>query len=157
MTKIGILSISDERAGVASAWVPARSIRILRTHIVRMINAAPAGHPGHPGGSLSAADIVAALYFGVMHIRPTEPAWPDRDRFILSKGHAAPVLYAALVEKGYFPPAVLRTLRRPGGVLHGHPDMTKTPGVDMTSGSLEQGLSAAVGMALSGRIDVSSR
>lgn len=125
----------------------------LRARIVRMIHRAPAGHPGHPGGSLSAADIITALYFGVLRVRPDEPDWPDRDRFVLSKGHAAPALYAALAARGYFAEDDLGTLRRPGCKLQGHPDMCKTPGVDMTTGSLGQGISAAVGMALGGKID----
>lgn len=108
---------------------------------------------GHPGGSLSAADIVAALYFEVMNHRPQEPDWPERDRFVLSKGHAAPVLYAALAESGYFPLETLATLRCYGSILQGHPDMCKTPGVEICSGSLGQGLAAACGMATAARMD----
>jgi len=108
---------------------------------------------GHAGGSLSAADIIAALYFHVLRIDPKRPDWPERDRFVLSKGHSCPVLYAALAELGFFPLAQLRSLRACHSPLQGHPDMRKTPGVDMTTGSLGQGLSAAVGMALAGRID----
>jgi len=108
---------------------------------------------GHPGGSLSAADIVATLFFNEMKINPQEPSWTDRDRFVLSKGHAAPVLYSALAEKGYFPKEELQGLRKTGHMLQGHPDMKKTPGVDMSTGSLGQGLSAANGMALAGKLD----
>ncbi|RJQ54579.1 MAG: transketolase [Actinobacteria bacterium] len=111
---------------------------------------------GHPGGSLSAADVVAALYFNVMDHRPADPAWPDRDRFVLSKGHAAPVLYAALAEAGYFPVQELATLRCYGSILQGHPDMCKTPGVEICSGSLGQGLAAACGMATAAKMDTAS-
>jgi transketolase len=107
---------------------------------------------GHPGGCLSIAEIMACLYFNVMKIRPREPDWPDRDRFILSKGHAAPVLYAALTRRGCFPLNELKKLRKFGSFLHGHPDI-ETPGVDMTSGCLGQGISAAAGMALAGKHD----
>ncbi len=124
--------------------------REIRRHIVRMV--AEAGS-GHPGGSLSAADIVTALYFNQMRLDPVRPDWPDRDRFVLSKGHAAPVLYAALAERGYFPVAELSTLRKLGSRLQGHPDMRKLPGVEMSTGSLGQGLSAANGMALAARLD----
>lgn len=108
---------------------------------------------GHPGGSLSAADIVAALYFHELRLDPSRPDWPDRDRFVLSKGHAAPVLYAALAERGFFPVEELLNLRKLGSRLQGHPDMRKVPGVEMSTGSLGQGLSAANGMALAARLD----
>jgi transketolase len=108
---------------------------------------------GHPGGSLSSAEILTALYFKEMNIDPTNPKWEDRDRFVLSKGHAAPVLYAALAEKGFFPKEELNNLRKVNSMLQGHPDMKGTPGIDMTTGSLGQGLSAAGGMALAGKID----
>lgn len=108
---------------------------------------------GHPGGSLSAADIVAYLYFEEMNINPENPKDPGRDRFVLSKGHAAPVLYAALAEKGYIPKEDLITLRKIDSYLQGHPDMKHTAGVDMSTGSLGQGISAAVGMALAGKLD----
>ena len=108
---------------------------------------------GHPGGSLSACEILTALYFKEMNIDPTNPPWEDRDRFVLSKGHGAPVLYAALAERGYFPKEELNSLRKINSMLQGHPDMKGTPGVDMTTGSLGQGLSAAGGMALAGKID----
>ncbi|MCX5726424.1 MAG: transketolase [Candidatus Saganbacteria bacterium] len=124
--------------------------KILRRHIVEMVNRAASGHPG---GSLSAADIITVLYFYKMRHDPKNPKWADRDRFVLSKGHAAPVLYAALAECGYFPIKYLETLRQIGSSLQGHPDMLSLAGVEMTTGSLGQGLSAAVGMALAGRID----
>jgi transketolase len=121
----------------------------IRCDIIEMIAAANAGHPG---GSLSAADIVTALYFRVMRIDPTKLDWPDRDRFILSKGHACPVWYAALAERGYFDRSHLNTLRQMNSILQGHPDMKRTPGIDMTAGSLGHGLSAGVGIALSGKL-----
>ncbi len=108
---------------------------------------------GHPGGSLSSADIVTALFFHTMNHRPDEPKWPDRDRFILSKGHCAPVLYAALARSGYFPVCDLLNLRKIDCHLQGHPDMNKTRGVEISSGSLGQGLSVSVGMALAMRLD----
>jgi transketolase len=122
---------------------------IIRCDIIEMICTAGAGHPG---GSLSAADVVTALYFRLMRIDPQNPGWPDRDRFILSKGHACPVWYAALAERGYFDKKHLATLRRLGSILQGHPDMHKTPGVDMTVGSLGHGFSAGLGMALAGKL-----
>lgn len=122
----------------------------LRRHVISMTGAAGSGHPG---GSLSAADICTALYFKIMNIKPQQPDWPDRDRFVLSKGHAAPILYAALAERGYFSVDDLSTLRQLGSPLQGHPDMRKLPGVEMSTGSLGQGLSAAVGMALAYRLD----
>lgn len=121
----------------------------IRRLIIKMI--ARAGS-GHPGGSLSAADIITCLYFKAMRYNPKEPNWPDRDRFHMSKGHCCPALYAALAEAGYFPPEHLWTLRKLGSLLQGHPDR-RTPGVEVASGSLGQGLSVALGMALSGRID----
>lgn len=108
---------------------------------------------GHPGGSLSAAEIVATLYFYKMKVDAANPEWPDRDRFVLSKGHACPILYAALAEKGFFPKADLANLRKIDCHLQGHPDMKKTPGLDMSTGSLGQGLSAAVGMAYAAKLD----
>ena len=122
----------------------------LRRHVITMI--ATAGS-GHPGGSLSAADIVTALYFKILRHNPENPHWPDRDRFILSKGHAAPILYAALAETGYFPLAELSTLRRLDSRLQGHPDSNFTPGVEMSAGSLGMGLSFAIGVALAARLD----
>ncbi len=106
---------------------------------------------GHPGGSLSAADIMTYLYFKQMNINPENPKDDNRDRLVLSKGHAAPVLYSVLANRGYFDVEMLKTLRHVGSILQGHPDMKKIPGVDMSSGSLGQGISAAVGMALSAK------
>lgn len=106
---------------------------------------------GHPGGSLSCADILTYLYFKRMNIDPKNPKMPDRDRFVLSKGHAAPALYSVLAERGYFDTELLNTLRHIGSILQGHPDMKHIPGVDMSTGSLGQGISAAVGMALSAK------
>jgi len=125
----------------------------LRISIIEML--AEAGS-GHPGGSLSSAEIFATLYFGEMNIDPANPDWPDRDRFILSKGHCCPALYAALAEAGYFDKKELATLRKFGSILQGHPDMKKTPGVEICSGSLGQGLSVGIGMALAARLDKKS-
>jgi transketolase len=122
----------------------------LRRHVITMT--ATAGS-GHPGGSLSAADIITALYFRVLRHDPENPQWSERDRFILSKGHAAPILYAALAEAGYFPVAELQTLRKMDSRLQGHTDRTLTPGVEMSAGSLGMGLSFAIGVALAGRLD----
>lgn len=121
----------------------------LRKDIVQMICKAKSGHPG---GSLSAVEIITALYFSEMNIDPKNPKMPTRDRFVLSKGHAAPVLYAALAEKGYFNKDLLNTLRQLGSPLQGHPDMKKVPGIEISTGSLGQGLSVANGMALSAKI-----
>ena len=122
----------------------------VRKGIVTAVHSARAGHPG---GSLSAADLFTYLYFEEMNIDPKEPKKADRDRFVLSKGHTAPGLYAALANRGYFPVEDLKTLRHIGSYLQGHPDMKHIPGVDMSSGSLGQGISAAVGMALAGKMD----
>ncbi len=122
----------------------------LRRHVITMI--ATAGS-GHPGGSLSAADIITALYFKVLRHDPRNPQWSERDRFILSKGHAAPILYAALAEAGYFPVAELSTLRKLDSRLQGHTDRKFTPGVEMSAGSLGMGLSFAIGVALASRLD----
>lgn len=108
---------------------------------------------GHPGGSLAIADILAYLYFAEMRVNPENPKDPDRDRLVLSKGHTAPALYAALAEKGYFDKSLLSTLRKFGSILQGHPDMKHIPGIDMSTGSLGQGFSAANGIALAGKID----
>ena len=125
--------------------------RKMREDIVRMTTEAGSGHPS---SSLSATEVVTALYFGgFLRHDPKNPHWPDRDRFILSKGHAAPVLYAALAEAGYFPREELMTLRKLGSPLEGHPNMTKLGGVEASTGSLGQGLSLGVGHALAGRID----
>lgn len=124
--------------------------RLLRRDIIDMLGKAGSGHTG---GSLSAADIMACLYFWEMNIDPSKPDWEERDRFVLSKGHAAPVLYASLAERGYFSPALLQTLRQLGSPLQGHPDRKKLPGVEASTGSLGQGISWAVGMALGAKID----
>ncbi|MBI0582694.1 MAG: transketolase [Methanomassiliicoccus sp.] len=123
---------------------------LLRRHIIKMTFTAQSGHPG---GSLSYADIITALFFKVLKHRPQEPNWVDRDRFVLSKGHAAPVYYAALAEAGYFPVEDLTSLRRLGSHLQGHPCRKKTPGVEISTGSLGQGLSVANGMALAAKLD----
>ena len=123
----------------------------LRRHIVSMTGKAGSGHPG---GSLSAVEIVTTLYFELLRHNPKDPRWSDRDRFILSKGHAAPLLYAALAECGYFPVEELSTLRQLDSCLQGHTDRTLTPGVEMSAGSLGQGLSFAVGVALAGRLNL---
>lgn len=124
--------------------------RRLRCDIIEMVGAAGSGHPG---GSLSAVELLTYLYFEEMHIDPQNPQLPDRDRFVLSKGHAAPVLYAALAERGYFDPAVLSTLRKLGSPLQGHPDMKKVSGVEMSTGSLGTGFSTSIGMALALQMD----
>lgn len=126
-----------------------REMTQIRRLILRTVHFAGAGHPG---GSLSACDVVTALYFHIMRIDPQRPDWPDRDRFILSKGHASALLYAALAKRGYFPVEELKTFRRIDGRLQGHPDMRKTHGVDMTTGSLGMGLSVGCGMALAGKL-----
>jgi transketolase len=123
--------------------------RQLRRDILVMTTEA---RSGHPGGSLSAVEILTALYFDLMNIDPKDPRWPERDRFVLSKGHAAPVLYAALAERGFFERDALMRLRKIGSMLQGHPDMLKTPGVDASTGSLGQGLSFACGLALGARL-----
>ena len=125
----------------------------VRKGIVTSVHSAKAGHPG---GSLSAADIFTYLYFEEMNVDPKNPKMADRDRFVLSKGHCAPGLYAALAHKGFFPVEDLVTLRHVGSYLQGHPDMKSVPGVDMSSGSLGQGISAAVGMAIAGKLDHAS-
>ena len=111
---------------------------------------------GHPGGALSSADILTWLYNKELNVDPAQPRWPDRDRFVLSKGHSSPGLYAALARRGFFDPALLPTFRKSGSILQGHPDMKKIPGVDMTSGSLGQGVSTACGMALAAKLDGAS-
>ncbi|MCI9161989.1 MAG: transketolase [Lachnospiraceae bacterium] len=122
----------------------------VRQGIIEGVHSAKAGHPG---GSLSSADVFTYLYFEEMNIDPRDPKMPGRDRFVLSKGHNAPGLYSVLAQRGYFPVEDLKTLRHTGSYLQGHPDMKHIPGVDMSSGSLGQGISAAVGMALSARMD----
>ena len=120
---------------------------------IGVIEGTHAAKSGHPGGSLSVADILTYLYFEEMKIDPKNPKWEDRDRFVLSKGHCAPALYAVLAERGFFPPEELLTLRKFPSRLQGHPDMNSTPGVDMSAGSLGLGISAAAGMALAGKMD----
>ena len=122
----------------------------LRLDVVEMTTAAGSGHPG---GSLSSADRLATLYFRIMNIDPADPYMEDRDRFVLSKGHAAPILYATLAERGYFPTDELKTLRQLGSRLQGHPAYREVPGIEVTTGSLGQGLSMACGMALAGKMD----
>ncbi len=131
----------------------ARLSDVARRIRIGVIEGTHAAKSGHPGGSLSIADILAYLYFEKMHIDPANPNDPDRDRFVLSKGHCAPALYAALANRGFFPVEELTTLRKIGARLQGHPDMTLTPGVDMSAGSLGLGISAAAGMALAGKLD----
>lgn len=120
---------------------------------IGVIKAISAAGSGHPGGSLSAADIVTALYFDEMNIDPKEPKMKGRDKFILSKGHAGPVQYSALALRGYYDPEDMMTLRKIGSKFQGHPDMRKVPGIEMSTGSLGQGFSASVGMALANRLD----
>jgi len=137
-----------ERLGMSVAELQEMAAAI-RCDVIEMICAAG---EGHPGGSLSVTDIVTALYFRIMRVDPRDPHWPDRDRFILSKGHACPAWYSALAERGYFDRSHLSTLRQLNSLLQGHPDMKVTPGIDMTAGSLGHGLSAGLGMALAGRL-----
>jgi transketolase len=127
-----------------------RMARAIRLNIVQMVGV---GQRGHLGGSCSIADVVTALYFHKMRHDPSNPSWPDRDRFLLSKGHAALVQYAALAECGYFPKEELKTVKRCGSILQGHPDLKSTPGIEANTGSLGQGLSIACGMAAGLRID----
>ncbi len=124
--------------------------KLLRREILIMTTQAGSGHPG---GSLSSIDIMTALYFHQMKVDPENPSMPDRDRFVLSKGHSCPALYAVLAELNFFPKSKLSTLRKFGSILQGHPDMNLTPGIEMSTGSLGQGLSAACGMALAGKLD----
>ena len=122
----------------------------LKKHVIDMIWKAQSGHPG---GSLSVAEFMTACYFRYMNVDPANPRWADRDRFVLSKGHVCPAQYAALAMKGYFPMEVLDTLRKEGSPLQGHPSMNKCPGIDISTGSLGQGLACAVGMALAAKLD----
>ncbi|TDT63704.1 transketolase [Fonticella tunisiensis] len=124
--------------------------KTIREDIIKMLTESKSGHPG---GSLSAVEILTALYFSEMKVDPKNPRWEERDRFVLSKGHGAPVLYAVLAERGFFEKKHLSTLRKIGSILQGHPNMNDTPGVDMSTGSLGQGLSVANGMALAGKLD----
>lgn len=125
-----------------------KTANTIRADIIEQVHSAKAGHPG---GSLSVADIMTYLYFVEMNIDPKNPDWADRDRFVLSKGHTCPALYAALARRGFFDPELLPSFRHIGSILQGHPDMKKIPGVDMSSGSLGQGISAACGMALAAK------
>ncbi len=122
----------------------------VRKHVLKMTTSAGSGHPG---GSMSATDILVCLYFNVMKHDPGRPEWPDRDRFVLSKGHAAPALYAVLAECGYFSKKLLSSLRKLGSPLQGHPDMKRLPGIEMSTGSLGQGISTSLGMAMGCRLD----
>lgn len=130
-------------------YLRAKAKEIRRTALTMIYHA----QSGHPGGSLSAADIVTALYFGVMNVDPEKPDWEDRDRFVLSKGHVCPVLYSALIIKGYIGREEIYRLRKQGSILQGHPDMKKCPGIDISTGSLGQGISCVVGMAIAARRD----
>jgi transketolase len=144
-------SADYSKAGVFSSTEDLTAVtKRLRRHIVTMIGKAGSGHPG---GSLSAVEIATALFWKIMRHKPSDPQWRDRDRFILSKGHAAPLLYSVLAECGYFPVSELTTLRLIDSRLQGHADRTATPGVEMSSGSLGQGLSFAIGVALAGRLN----
>lgn len=128
----------------------AEKARRIRINALKAIHAAKSGHPG---GSLSSADILATLYFGELNIEPKNPKMADRDKFVLSKGHAVPALYAALGERGFYEVNEMMTLRQVGSKFQGHPNMSKVPGIEMSTGSLGQGFSAAVGMAIAGKID----
>ncbi len=141
---------SDRVALIERLTGIARELRILDIETI-----ATAGS-GHPGGTLSAADVIAALFFHVLRLRPEEPRWPDRDRFVLSKGHCIPIVYAAMAKLGYFPQEELKSLRDVGSALQGHPDRVRLPGIEASTGSLGQGLSVAVGMALAGKVDGAS-
>jgi transketolase len=123
---------------------------VIRKHVIEAVYSAKSGHPG---GSLSSADILTVLYFDVMRVDVNNPQWEDRDRFVLSKGHCSPVLYGTLAEKGFFPVEEIKKFRQADSFLEGHPSMRYVPGVDMSTGSLGQGISAAVGMALAGKLD----
>jgi transketolase len=138
---------ADRRELVERLKGIARELRI--TDLEMIIEAGS----GHPGGTLSAADMVTALYFHKLRLRPEEPDWPERDRFVLSKGHCIPIVYAAMAKLGFFPEQQLKTLRDLGSPLQGHPDRTRLPGIEASTGSLGQGLSVAVGMALAGKMD----
>ncbi|MCL4417871.1 MAG: transketolase [Actinobacteria bacterium] len=130
-----------------------KTSNLLRLNIIEMLFKIGMEYRGHPGPALSVADIVACLYFKILNIDPKKPDWPDRDRLILSKGHACPAIYAALAMRGYFDKSYLYTFRHIGSMLQGHPDMKRTPGIDMTAGSLGNGLGAGVGIALAGKLD----
>lgn len=141
---------ADARRTLDDRTAELRSIAgLLRKDVLQMIHAAGSGHCG---GCLSSAEIVAVLYFEVLRVDPANPGWPDRDRFIASKGHCAPLIYAALARRGFFPVEELSGLRKTGHFLQGHPDMNTVPGVDMSTGSLGMGLSVGVGMSLAARL-----
>jgi len=140
-----VVEISDETVRGLE-----ETARLLRRHILKMTHQVQSGHPG---GSMSACDVVTALYFHVLRVDPENPTWEDRDRFVLSKGHACPVLYAALAERGFFPVPELMTFRRLNSRLQGHPEMGTTPGVENAAGAEGQGLSFSVGLALAARLD----
>lgn len=142
-----------DTAQVANGALVDRLTGIARELRITDIETITEAGSGHPGGTLSAADMIAALFFHKLRLRPDEPAWPDRDRFVLSKGHCIPIVYVAMAKLGYFPEEELKTLRDLGSRLQGHPDRTRLPGIEASTGSLGQGLSVAVGMALAGRID----
>jgi transketolase len=147
---ISNMAYKENKTGKSYSTADLKDIaKLLRIDALDMIYTAKSGHPG---GSLSAADIIAVLYFHFLNIDPKNPRWENRDRFIMSKGHACPIWYAALAEKGYFDKSHLLTLRKIDSILQGHPDMNKTPGIDMTTGSLGNGLGAGVGMALAARV-----
>jgi transketolase len=137
---------TDRQDLIARLTAVARELRIADLEMI-----IEAGS-GHPGGTLSAADMIAALFFNTLRLRPEEPLWPDRDRFVLSKGHCIPIVYAAMAKRGFFPEGELKTLRKLGSPLQGHPDRTRLPGIEASTGSLGQGLSVAVGMALAGKL-----
>ncbi len=132
---------------VAQLNAQAKTVRLT---LLEMIYTAQSGHPG---GSLSATDFMTALYFNELNVNPEDPKWPDRDRFVLSKGHVCPVLYTCLGLRGYFDQSYFATLRKEGSILQGHPDMKRCPGVDISTGSLGQGISVATGMAIAGKRD----
>ena len=134
---------------ISAEALKAQAIEMRKTALTMIYKA----QSGHPGGSMSAADIVTALYFREMHLRPEEPDWPDRDRFVLSKGHVCPILYAALGLQGFFDRKYFDQLRKKGSILQGHPSMNKCPGIDISTGSLGQGISTATGMALGAKRD----
>jgi transketolase len=142
----------DQQSDIADAEEIARLQEIARQIRVEVIKAVYVARAGHLGGPLSAADMLAALYFRILRIRPEDPGWPDRDRFILSKGHSSIGLYATMALRGYFPVAELATFDAAYSRLQGHPDMTRLPGLDMSSGSLGMGISAGMGMALGARL-----
>lgn len=157
MNPSSVTSAAKHKAEVFSSSASLKEMealaRRIRRHIVTMIGKAGSGHPG---GSLSAVEIVSTLYFRILKHKPQDPQWADRDRFILSKGHAAPLLYTVLAECGYFPVAELATLRQLDSRLQGHTDRNLTPGVEMSAGALGQGLSFAIGVALAGRLNAQS-